>query len=236
MLKATGSTIVGAVGVGALSGGAAATHFGVEDPVYTTTDLSVRANPGTEASRRAVLNAWTGGDVLDGPVSEDGYTWWKVEYEEDGGVGPVTGWSAEGSSWLDGPADFATPCYGVISQPHKSDHPALDIANDTGTTLAASRGGEVSVADSYDNSACGKYVRINHGGGWSTVYCHMSRVDVSVGEQLYRGEKIGEMGDTGHSTGPHVHFKIEYNGSPQWIPGADGQDTVRGGGIPENYF
>lgn len=237
MLKLLSSTVVGTAGVGTLTDTtSASSHFGTWNPVYTTTALSVRSGPGTGYSRIAVADAETGGQVIDGPVSSDGYTWWKVEYEEDSDNGPVTGWSAEGDNWLTGPADFEIPTDGVISQPWHSGHNALDIAANVGTRIGAGAAGTVVVADTYDNSDCGKYVKLDHGNGWETVYCHMSTVSVTEGEEVYQGEKIGEVGDTGHSTGPHLHFDIQQWGDGKYIPGFDGQDKVAGAGVPKEYF
>lgn len=236
-LRIAGGTVIGAIGVSSLSGSAVATsHFGTWEPVYTTTGLSVREGPGLNYNRIAVADQYTGGHVTDGPVDNDGYTWWEVKYEEDSDNGVVRGWSAEGDNWLTGPADFEIPTEGVISQPWSSDHPALDIAANTGSRIGAGAAGEVVTADTYDNSACGKYVQISHGNGWESIYCHMSEVHVSDGESVYQGEKIGEVGDTGRSTGPHVHYSIEQYEDPKYIPGFDGQDKVIGAGVPKEYF
>lgn len=234
LLKVAGSTVMGAVGISSFSGSAAA--FGTWQPVYTTTALSVREGAGTGYNRIAVADQYTGGHVTGGPVNNGGYTWWEVKYEEDSNNGVVRGWSAEGDNWLTGPADFEIPTEGVISQPWHSGHNALDIAAPIGSRIGAGAAGTVIVADTYDNSACGKYVVIDHGGGWETVYCHMSRVETTVGEGVYQGEKIGEVGSTGNSTGPHLHYDIQRYGNGQYMPGFDGQSKVIGAGIPKVYF
>lgn len=234
LLKMAGSTVVGAAGVGSLSGSAAA--FGTWQPVYTTTALSVREGPGTGHNRIAVADQYTGGHVTDGPVDNDGYTWWEVKYEEDSDNGVVRGWSAEGDNWLTGPADFEIPTEGYVSQEWHSDHEAIDIAADVGSRIGAGAAGTVAVADTYDNSPCGKYVKLDHGDGWETVYCHMSAVHVSEGESVYQGQKIGEVGDTGRSTGPHVHYDIQQWGDGKYIPAFKYQDKVIGAGVPKEYF
>lgn len=58
----------------------------------------------------------------------------------------------------------------------------------------------------------GKYVIIDHGGGIQTLYAHMSALSVTVGQTVAQGEKIGEVGSTGWSTGPHIHFEIRKDG------------------------
>ncbi len=58
----------------------------------------------------------------------------------------------------------------------------------------------------------GKYVIIDHGGGYATLYAHMSSVSVQLGQWLAQGEEVGKVGSTGWSTGPHLHFEIRENG------------------------
>ena len=159
-----------------------------------------------------------------------------MSWNEDSDTGDVTGWSAEGDDWITGPTDFAYPCWGTITQEYHSNHKAIDVGNDTGTYIGAAADATVAVADTVDDSACGKYVILDHGDGWETTYCHLSKVSVSEGQSVDRDEKIGEMGDTGHSTGPHLHWSIDHNDTRQSIPGFDGQDLVGGSGNPKDYF
>ncbi|WP_158058565.1 peptidoglycan DD-metalloendopeptidase family protein [Halorussus halophilus] len=230
-LKASSASIVGGVGLTAASGSAAAHYVGL--PVYTTTGLSVRNGPGTGYGRKAVAEQYTGGYIIDGPTNADGYTWWKVQYNGDGNNGRVTGWSAEGDNWL-AHADFGYPCVGQVTQEHKSGHLALDIANDTGTNVYAARGGTVAVTD-YESGGCGYYIKIDHANGYRTMYCHLSDILVSEGQSVNFGDHIGEMGSTGNSTGPHVHFTVEQNGAHQYVPGDLYDEIDNHAGLAKNY-
>ena len=88
-------------------------------------------------------------------------------------------------------------------------HNGVDIAAPTGTSIRASASGTVIVAKAGGyNGGYGSYVVITHSNGTQTLYGHMSRVDVSVGERVEQGETIGAVGNTGRSTGPHIHFEI----------------------------
>lgn len=230
-LKASSAAITGAVGATAASGTAAA--HAVSTALYTTTDLSVREGPGLNYNRIAVADQYTGGHIVDGPVDSDGYTWWKITYNEDSNNGPVTGWSVQQYT---AHADFAYPANGVVTQEYQSGHAALDIANsDDPTYIHAAQDGTVDVVDNYDNSDCGHYVKLYHGNGWRTLYCHMDDIYVSEGESVSQDEHIGTMGDTGHSTGQHVHFAIRQYGDPYLVPGFKYQDIRSKTGVPKNY-
>jgi len=92
-------------------------------------------------------------------------------------------------------------------------HNGIDLANATGTRINATMSGRV--ADIGDRpSGYGKYVIIKHSNGYQSLYGHMSRVTVREGQYIYQGTKIGEMGNTGRSTGPHLHFSVYKNNSP----------------------
>ncbi|HTX58138.1 MAG TPA: peptidoglycan DD-metalloendopeptidase family protein [Verrucomicrobiae bacterium] len=91
-------------------------------------------------------------------------------------------------------------------------HPGLDIAAPTGTTVTAAAAGTVIMAQWY--GGYGNYILIDHGGGWSTGYGHLSAIYVSNGQTVARGQAIGAVGTTGQSTGPHLHFEVRFNGKP----------------------
>lgn len=84
---------------------------------------------------------------------------------------------------------------------------AAIVAADSGRVIQAGFGNHGTGYGGYGN-----VVAIDHGGGYSTLYAHMSRVAVSVGQQVKKGQVIGAVGSTGDSTGPHLHFEIRVNG------------------------
>ncbi len=91
-------------------------------------------------------------------------------------------------------------------------HTGIDIANSTGTTVSAADAGKVSFAAS--NGSYGNLIIIDHENGYQTYYAHLSKFSVKKGDRVYKGQKIGEVGSTGRSTGPHLHFEVRKNGTP----------------------
>lgn len=91
-------------------------------------------------------------------------------------------------------------------------HAGIDIANSTGTPIKAAKSGRVIVAG-FNAGGYGNWVIIDHGGGFSTLYGHMSKIRVSEGQSVKQGDRIGDMGSTGHSTGPHLHFETRVGGT-----------------------
>lgn len=89
-------------------------------------------------------------------------------------------------------------------------HPGIDIATDFGAPVYASGSGMVEMADW--NGGYGRYVRINHGNGYKTVYGHMSNFATATGKKVAKGDVIGFVGSSGYSTGPHIHFEIIADG------------------------
>jgi murein DD-endopeptidase MepM/ murein hydrolase activator NlpD len=121
-----------------------------------------------------------------------------------------------------GPGSFSWPVTGTITSPFgwRSNpfggspefHQGLDIAAPTGTTVTAAAGGTVIMAQWY--GGYGNYILIDHGGGYSTGYGHLSQIYVSNGQSVSRGQAIGAVGSTGQSTGPHLHFEVRIDGKP----------------------
>lgn len=90
-------------------------------------------------------------------------------------------------------------------------HLGLDIGAGYGTPVVAYQGGTVIIATYH--WSYGNYVVVDHGNGLSTLYAHMSALNVSAGTQVSAGQQVGAIGSTGSSTGPHLHFEVRINGS-----------------------
>lgn len=99
------------------------------------------------------------------------------------------------------------PIYGIAKM-----HNGLDFTAPQGTPIYATGDGIVTTAGA--GGGAGNHVIINHGYGYETVYMHMVRIKISVGQKVKRGEVIGWVGNTGASTGPHCHYEVHINGEP----------------------
>jgi len=98
------------------------------------------------------------------------------------------------------------PIYGV-----KRMHTGVDYAASQGTPVVSVKSGTV-ILRQY-NSSYGNYIIVDHGGGVSSLYAHLSGFAISYGQSVKQGQKIGYVGSTGASTGPHLHFEIRINGN-----------------------
>lgn len=106
-----------------------------------------------------------------------------------------------------GTGRFQWPVIGRITQEYWYGHRALDIAAPAGTAVYAADGGFVTFVG-WTDVGYGNLIRIDHGNGFATWYAHLSAFNVELGEAVQRGDLIGYVGSTGHSTGPHLHFEI----------------------------
>lgn len=92
-------------------------------------------------------------------------------------------------------------------------HAGIDFTSPIGTPIYATGNGTVERADA-ESSGYGLCVRINHGFGYLTLYAHMSKILVTPGQKVRRGQVIGLLGNSGLSTGPHCHYEVHRNGEP----------------------
>lgn len=111
-----------------------------------------------------------------------------------------------------GDGQFLWPAGGRISQHYVWYHKGLDIANKSAPGIAAADAGTVTYAGCV-RWGYGCHTIIDHGNGFQTLYAHLSRYYVDVGQAVGRGELIGQMGCSGRCTGTHLHFEIRKNGA-----------------------
>ncbi len=108
-----------------------------------------------------------------------------------------------------------TSPYGLRNDPFTGKrrmHYGIDMANSTGTPVRATLDGKVSMCGY--SSVYGKYIIIKHQGGYQSLYAHLDKYRVREGETIYQNQIIGDMGNSGRSTGSHLHFSIYYNQKP----------------------
>ena len=116
-------------------------------------------------------------------------------------VWPTPGWVTSGFG-------FRTNPFTGLTQMHE----AIDISNRTGTPVVAPAAGIVS--DIGNDNAYGRILVISHGFGMTTRFAHLSKTLLKVGQKVKRGDKVAEIGMTGNTTGPHLHYEVRLNGIP----------------------
>ncbi|MBP8122497.1 MAG: peptidoglycan DD-metalloendopeptidase family protein [Caldilineaceae bacterium] len=114
-----------------------------------------------------------------------------------------------------GTGSFAWPASGQVTQQYWSGHPAVDIGAFIGAPVKAADSGYVIAASGGWNDGYGNMVLIDHGNGFVSLYSHLSSIFVRQGESVGMGQQVGAVGNTGNSTGPHLHFEIRYQGIPR---------------------
>jgi len=125
----------------------------------------------------------------------------RVQLTHTPSIWPTRGWFTSGFGYR------ISPFTGLRQM-----HEGIDISNRIGTPIMAPADGLVTNIGR--EWGFGKILVISHGFGFITRYGHLSRINVKIGQKVKRGQKIAEMGSTGRSTGPHLHYEVRVNGVP----------------------
>jgi len=108
-----------------------------------------------------------------------------------------------GQTWIGSTRSNHSPVYAVD----------FNRDNDFGDAVIASAGGTVYRVANLGDTSYGRYIIINHGNGWQTLYAHLSEFTVREGQSVAQGTRIGSVGNSGGSTGAHLHYEQRYNGN-----------------------
>jgi murein DD-endopeptidase MepM/ murein hydrolase activator NlpD len=165
---------------------------GLSEEAEAALEALIRAKQKEEEERRSTARraAMLAGEAVPAESGAPGTLMWPVS-------GPIT--SPFGMRMH--------PVYGRLIV-----HRGIDIAVAQGTPVAAAAAGRVIIASWQGD--CGNMIAIDHHGGLSTIYCHLSQMFVGVGQEVERGQAIGAAGATGDATGPHVHFQVMQDARP----------------------
>ena len=120
--------------------------------------------------------------------------------------GPIPASASRGTGHL------GWPVKGQVTQRFWGGHRAVDVGAWTGAQIVAADSGYVVAARHGWNGGYGNMVMIDHGNGFISLYAHMHSIYVRQGESIAKGEQVGTVGNTGRSTGPHLHFEVRYQG------------------------
>jgi len=122
--------------------------------------------------------------------------------------------------------------YGMRDHPvlrKRANHKGIDLAAPSGTPIYATADGTVERANWF--SSYGNYIQIDHGNAIETRFGHLSRIVVSDGQKVHKGDLIGYVGSTGRSTGPHLHYEVRIAGKPvdprPFMVETEAQETFR---------
>lgn len=110
------------------------------------------------------------------------------------------------------------PCDQVWAGQTRTDHSPVNSVdfnrtNDVDDPVVAAAAGKVARVENLGNTSYGRWIEVDHGGGYRSRYAHLNSQVVSVGQSVSRGQKIGTVGSTGGSSGPHLHYEVRLNGT-----------------------
>ena len=126
----------------------------------------------------------------------------------------VTNYSGPVPQGARGTGAFTWPVLGTLTQGYWWGHRAIDIGAPTGSAVLAADGGYIAFVG-WTDIGYGYLIIIDHANGYSSYYAHLSQMYVTLGQRVERAQVVGAVGNTGNSTGPHLHLEIRYNGDQQ---------------------
>jgi hypothetical protein len=156
-------------------------------------------------------------------------------FVRDGRVVDVASWYDKDGNWIGGDNTLVgitmsneTPQFNIPpgpitspfgdrqnpTDPGREDHTGIDIGMSIGTGVDSAALGVVTAIGNDGGSHYGKWVEVSHGNGFTSKYGHLSRIWYNPGRVLNAGDELGLSGNTGRTTGPHLHFEIRRNGVP----------------------
>lgn len=199
---------------------------------YAKSTLNVRTGPGVNYQTVSRVGK-------DAKVEVDAYLtsgWAHIKY-------PHVGWVYGRNLTTSAPYQLVWPVSGRVSTTwyyrHQSInggfHGAVDIAGNNGRPAGAARNGRVVVAAYGYNGGYGNHVRIGHENGWTTDYHHFRSLAVRAGQSVGRLQTVGYVGDTGLTTGPHLHFDLRHYGTKVFMSAVTGQYLTKGTAVPNRY-
>ncbi len=138
------------------------------------------------------------------------YDWLTDVVRSDGTAGPVTRQIAFAAPVRGYAINSAFGLRKLAIEAKARAHKGVDIAAPKGTGVFTAAEGRV-VRTGYEAGGYGNFIEVRHPNGMSTLYAHLSRIDVTRGAAIATGQRIGLVGSTGYSTGPHLHFEVRRN-------------------------
>jgi murein DD-endopeptidase MepM/ murein hydrolase activator NlpD len=188
---------------------------------HTIDNLRLRKGSGTQHETVTIMPLNSAVEVIAAPkngwypIRFAGLTGWASgEYLAAGAPDPNVVVPTPGPTSAGG---WQWPLIGPINSYFGGSHPlGIDIGTNgvIGKPIVAAKGGTVIFAGGNACCSYGYYVIVDHGGGFTSRYAHLSSISVSLGQNVAGGGLLGLSGSTGYSTGPHLHFEIRINGTP----------------------
>lgn len=236
--KVLKATAAGIAGTAVAPGQATAATYDKRDPTFTNEGTCYVHNTANVGDVDKTVGEDVGLWLENGPKYNDNYTWWWCRVNgDDPGEEDVEGWVVEKEMAL---ANFGYPTYGEVTGEQgdwRGDHyhEGVDLANDIGTLVVTARPGTVDFIRNDGDDGYGKWVQVDHGSGWKTRYAHLSDFHCSTGDYLGWWDHVGALGNTGDSSGPHLHFEIRLDGSYLDWPTREGAYIARATGVPKDF-